>query len=188
MAVSLLQDAVEAMAHEVAGSVHAKIGPRANFLDHWDAVTSASGGRSLPCRIEMTELNAARVGFKHQGVNPALSDAEKHRVAAHRFLVDTARDFFSTNFDELSEADLIVNTGVRAAIKLAEDALEKDAKTTALEHCRDALDIVESLMKVAVKLSENDDFGPPLPTELKDAALFGPFLRTYERDHSILAV
>ncbi|MEA3176793.1 MAG: hypothetical protein QOI59_316, partial [Gammaproteobacteria bacterium] len=50
------------------------------------------------------------------------------------------------------------------------------------------LALVESLMKVAVKVSENDEFGPPLPTELKDAALFGPFLRTYERDHSILAV
>ncbi len=115
MAISLLQDAVEAMAHEVAASVQAKIAVRAIFLDHWDEVSAAAGGKSLPFRIEMTELNVARVGFKHQGANPALSDAEKHLAAAHRFLVDTACEFFSSDFDGLLEADLIANAEVRAA-------------------------------------------------------------------------
>jgi hypothetical protein len=170
MAISLLQDAVEAMAHEAAASVHATIGARANFLDHWDAVASAGAGKKLPYKIEMTELNVARVGFKHQGVNPATSDAEKHGTAAHRFLAETAKEFFATDFDELSEADLIANADIRATSKLAEQALTADDPTKALEHCRNALDTVESLMRSAIVVSEQDHFGPPVPREFRAAA------------------
>lgn len=94
MAISLLQDAVEAMAHEAAASVNVPLPARSNFLDHWDAVAKSSSGNQLPYKIEMTELNAARVAFKHLGVNPALSEAEKQRLSAHRFLVETAQAFF----------------------------------------------------------------------------------------------
>jgi hypothetical protein len=164
MAISLLQDAVEALAHEAAASVNATLKPRANFLDHWDAV--AATGKSLPYKIEMTELNQARVGFKHLGVNPAISDAEKHMAAAHRFLVETAREFFSTDFDVLSEADLIENAKLRAAIRESENVLTAGNAELALEHCRDALDVVESLMSAVAVVSERDS-KPPMSKKLQ---------------------
>jgi len=75
MAISLLQDAVEAMAHEAAASVNAQLKTHTNFLEHWDAVAKSASGKQLPYKIEMTELNAARVNFKHLGVNPSLPEA-----------------------------------------------------------------------------------------------------------------
>jgi hypothetical protein len=103
-------------------------------------------------------------------VNPALSDAEKHVAAAHRFLVQTAHEFFRTDFDDLSEADLIVNPSVRSAIKRAEDAVSRDAANEGLEQCREALDAVESLIGEAVVVSEKSLAGPPVPTEFRGIA------------------
>ena len=151
MAVSLLQDAVEAMAHEAAASVGAVTSAHTRFLEHWDAVAKA-GDKTLPYRTEMGELNTARVGFKHQGVNPDIADAEKHAVAAHRFLVETAREFFGwSDFDSLSEADLISSAVVQASVKAAESALAAGDPTKALEICRDALDHAETSLKYTQK-------------------------------------
>jgi hypothetical protein len=170
MAVSLLQDAVEAMAHEAAASVNAQLKSHASFLEHWDAVAKSGSPKRLAFKIEMTELNTARVAFKHQGVNHALSEAEKQCSAAHRFLVETARDFFGADFDDISEADLIANSQIRDALKAAESALIASEPTKSLECCRDALDTVETLMADAVVVSEQDSFGPNIPKEFRSAA------------------
>ncbi len=118
----------------------------------------------------MAELNAARVAFKHQGVNPALSEAEKQRLAATRFLVETAREFFGVDFDNLSEADLIANTKTRDGVKAAECALTASDPTKSLEYCREALDSVEKLMSEAVVVSESDSSVPNIPREFRSAA------------------
>lgn len=170
MAISLLQDAVEAMAHEAAASVNAQLSARANFLDHWDGVVNSGSGKQLPYKIEMAELNVARVAFKHQGVNPAVAEAEKQRLAAHRFLVEVAQNFFGVDFDDISEADLVVNAKIRLALKNAESALTSSDPSKSLECCRDALDCVEDLMKTAVVVSEKDPFGPRIPREFISAA------------------
>lgn len=170
MAISLLQDAVEAMAHEAAAFVNAQLKAHTNFLEHWDAVTRGGSGKQLPYKIEMTELNAARVNFKHLGVSPSLSEAEKQRLAAHRFLVETAGVFFNVDFDDISEADLIANAKIQSAVKAAEAALMAGDPTKSLECSRDALDAVEDLMKIAVIVTERDHFGPHVPREVREAA------------------
>jgi hypothetical protein len=170
MAISLLQDAVEATAHEAAASVNAPLKPLTAFLEHWDAISKLGSGKKLPYKIDMTELNAARVNFKHLGVNPAVGEAEKQRVAAHRFLVETAREFFGADFDDLSEADLIADSGIQDAIKAAESALSASDPTKSLEYCREALDTAEKLMAEAVAVSEKDHFGPKIPKEFRTAA------------------
>jgi hypothetical protein len=142
----------------------------ANFLDHWEAVAKSGSGKRLPYKIEMAELNVARVGFKHQGVSPAVAEAEKQRVAAHRFLVEVAQDFFGVDFDDISEADLIVTAEIRLALKNAESALTSSDPSKSLECCREALDCVENLMKTAVVVSEDDPFGPRIPREVLSAA------------------
>lgn len=170
MAISLLQDAVEAMAHDAAASVNAQLKVHANFLEHWDAVAKSSAGKQLPYKIEMTELNAARVSFKHLGVSPSLSEADKQRLAAHRFLVETAHVFFNVDFDDISEADLIANAQIQSAVKAAEAALIASDPTKSLEYSRIALDAVEDLMKSAVIVAEKDHFDPPIPREVRAAA------------------
>jgi hypothetical protein len=170
MTISLLQDAVEAMAHDAAASVGAKVPARANFLDYWDAVTTSGSAKTLQSRSEMAALNAARVAFKHHGVEPAPSEAEKHVLAAHRFLQETARTFFDIDFDGLSEADLISEEPIRVAVKAAEDALARCDAKVALERCRDALDVFDSLHKATIPVAEKDPFGPRIPRELQPYA------------------
>jgi hypothetical protein len=170
MAISLLQDAVEAMAHEAAASVNAEISARANFLDHWVAVAKVGNGKTLPDRVQMADLNAARVAFKHQGVNPSLAEAEKQRLSARRFLTETAREFFSVDFDDISEADLITSIEIKSAVKAAEAALTASEATKSLECCKDALDVVEKLMRDAVVVTEKSNSGPSIPREAREAA------------------
>lgn len=170
MAVSLLQDAVEAMAHEAAASVGARVGARTYFLEHWDAVAKTGSPKQLLHKMEMNELNTARVGFKHHGVNPAQSDAEKHRLAVQRFLAETARDFFNVDFDELSEVDLVVDAKVRDALKAAESTLAANDPTKSLECCRAALDVVEEIIKESVPVTERAPAAPSVPKEFQSAA------------------
>jgi hypothetical protein len=157
------------MAHDAAAFVNAPLKHHSSFLGHWDAVANCGSAKQLPYKTEMDELNTARVAFKHQGVNASVSEAEKQRTAAHRFLVETARDFFQIDFDELSEADLIVDSKIRDAVKAAEAALKSDA-TQCLECSRTALDLVEKVMAETVVVAEKDLFGPPIPRELRSAA------------------
>jgi hypothetical protein len=170
MAISLLQDAVEAMAHQAAASVNALLKPHAGFLEHWDAVAKSGAGKQLPYKIEMTELNAARVAFKHLGVSPSLSEAEKQRLAAHRFLIETARVFFNVDFDGISEADLVANPQINSAVKAAEAALMAGDPAKSLECSREALDAVEELMKSTVIVAERNPSGPKIPREVRGAA------------------
>lgn|GEM_PF-4688075 len=168
MTVSLLQDAVEAMAHDAAAAIGASTSARASFLDYWEAAAKVS--KPLPYRSEMNTLNQARVGFKHHGVDPSLAEAEKHVLAAHRFLQEVGLQFLGVDFDGLSEVDLVSDGGIRTALKAAEDALAGDDAKTALERCRDALDVLESLQKKTIPVSEHDHFGPPVPREVRQYA------------------
>jgi hypothetical protein len=83
--VAHLQDAVESLAYTVAAQLGANLRPNANFHDYWDEVAKL-GGKRLPYKSEMSELNHARVGFKHKGTLPAERDAERFVRAAHRGL------------------------------------------------------------------------------------------------------
>jgi len=148
MAISLLQDAVEAMAHDAAASVNAQLPARASFLDHWEAVAKCPSGKQLPYKIEMRELNAARVAFKHQGVSPAVSEAEKQRLAAHRFLAETAQGFFGLDFDELSEADLIANVDIHSA-----------SRSRVCAHCSGSVEIPGVLSSCARLGGKPDESG-----------------------------
>jgi hypothetical protein len=170
MAISLLQDAVEAMAHDAAASLGASARAGAGLLDYWDAVAKSQSGKVLPYKIEMAALNAARVGFKHHGAEHAPAEVEKHVLAAHRFLQEAALQFFGVDFDGLSEADLISAEGVRIALKAAEEALTRDDVKGTLERSRDALDVLQALLKKTVPVAEEDPFGPPIPLELRKAA------------------
>ena len=155
MTVSLLQDAVEAMAHEVASIVGARMKTNPSFLEHWEAIANVPPNRLLPYRVDMDDLNSARVGFKHRGNNPDRADAERHTGRAHLFLLETAKTFFDVNFDELSEVDLVADNAVRAALKAGELAAIAGNVEVALERCRDAMDLVDKTLRESIVVAPN---------------------------------
>lgn len=123
-------------------------------------------GKALPYKTEMAALNSARVSFKHHGVEPSLAEAEKHISAAHRFLQDAALQFFDTDFDTLSEADLVSDDAIRTALKAAEGSLIRGDARGALQSCRDALDALEASRWKSIPVSEHH-FGPNVPREIQ---------------------
>ena len=157
VAVSLLQDSVESLAHAAAGEVKADIPAKAGFVDYWDKF---SGPKKLPYRTEMTSLNNARVSYKHHGVLPAAIEAERFATLAHRFLVETAQEFFGIDFDRTSEADLIANSQCRNFLRSAEAELANNSLEDALNRCRDAMDEVTSELTRRLPWGNPQIFGP----------------------------
>jgi hypothetical protein len=159
VAVSLLQDSVESLAHAAAGEVKADIPARAAFVDYWDKF---NGPMKLPYRTEMASLNNARVSYKHHGVLPAPAEAERFAVLAHRFLVETTQEFFAIDFDRTSETDLVANSECRDYLRSAEAKLEKEDLETALNRCRDAMDAVIADLKRQLPWGKPQIFGSRL--------------------------
>lgn len=161
VAVSLLQDSVESLAHTAAAQVNASLPAKAAFVDYWDKFP---GPKTLPFRTEMVALNAARVNYKHHGGLPANDEAERYAVDAHRFLVETSKLFFDIDFDRLSEADLIANEECRELVRAAEIDLAKGELVEALKRCRDAMDKVQSELAKRVPWGQRQAFNPRLST------------------------
>jgi hypothetical protein len=166
VAVSLLQDSVESLAHSAAGQIKATLPPKAAFADYWDKFP---GPKTLPYRTEMMTLNVARVAYKHYGALPASEEADRMAVDAHRFLVETSKIFFDSDFDRTSEADLLANAKCREFIVSAEDHLAKAEPYEALKRCRDAMDELEKELATRVPWSSRHR-ASPLRLESRDAA------------------
>jgi hypothetical protein len=157
VAVSLLQDSVESLAHSAAGNVNASLPARASFVDYWDKLP---GPKKLPYRTEMTALNNARVSYKHHGVLPATNEAERLAVLAHQFLVETTQLFFSVDFDRVTEVDLIANQKCRAFVVSAETELASGNINVALNRCLDAMDEVKNDLAERVPPVKRQPFPP----------------------------
>lgn len=151
LAVSLFQDAAEIGARAATKAVGAK--PGASFLDYWDQVTKAghpAPRHELPMKAEMSQLNAARVNFKHQGNPPAYADGFQRDVEKFLRLVST--DFLGQDFDTLSQADLIGDKDMWNAMKAAELAIHEKRPVDALCRCADA---------IGIAFERRLDFGDP---------------------------
>jgi hypothetical protein len=165
VAVSLLQDSVESLAHSAAARVNVSLPAKAALADYWDKFP---GPKKLPYRTEMMTLNAARVAYKHHGALPAAEEAERLSVDAHRFLVEVSKSFFDAEFDHVSEADLLTNEKCREFIRSAEDQLAKAELYEALKRCSDAMDEVQKELATRVPWSSRHSYPPRL--ESRDAA------------------
>lgn len=140
LAVSLFQDAAEIVVRAASKAVGAK--PGQTFLDYWNEVAKAGESAprdQLPMKTEMSQLNAARVNFKHQGNPPVYADGFQRDV--EKFLRSVCKDFLGADFDSISQADLIGDSEMRAAIKSAEHALSIAQYDDALRRCADAVDL-----------------------------------------------
>ena len=140
LAVSLFQDSIEICARAATKAVGAE--PGRTFTAYWQQVVKAAKDAprdKLPMLAEMSQLNAARVAFKHHGNPPAYADGFQRDC--EEFLRLVMRDFLGESFDGLSQADMIGDQDIRLAMKAAERALIEDGPKAALQRCADGLNI-----------------------------------------------
>jgi hypothetical protein len=168
LAVSLFQDSVEIMIWTIAKEVDVELKKYDSFLKIWDPIKDApknDKNLSLPLKSKIIELNTSRVGFKHYGNLPALSDGVKFLGYADEFIRETMKSFFNKDFDDLSLADVIKNEYIRKRIKVAEKYLLDDDFKNCLINCAEA----ELLSTKEIKL-----LIPKADSSLSDAGiLFG---------------
>lgn len=141
LATSLFHDAVEIAARSCATRVGANPSKKLEFLGYWDEVHKvgkAAPQSELPMKLPMTRLNQARVDFKHHGNPPA--DASGFERDSRAFLKSVFRDFLGTDFDALSQADLVQDERMRRCMKAAEQALAAGRVRDCLCRCADAMD------------------------------------------------
>lgn len=94
----------------------------------------------------MQDLNHARVGFKHRGVIPAETEAERFLKLSHLFLTEATQTFFGLDFDAVSEAEMIASIALREAVQRAEATLHSGDLYESLTARRDAMTIVETML------------------------------------------
>ncbi len=155
VAISHFQDAVEMLLWVAIKEKNLKCnnGERASLLDMWNAVNDYLPDGELPHRACMTELNKARVGFKHYGILPAPSEAEKFLAYARLFLADATRLLFGEDFESISLADRIEDEQIKGMLKRAEQVLAEGKMLECVTECAKAhYAISKSLMKVVPRM------------------------------------
>lgn len=158
LAISLMQDSVEAMIWTVVKELDAPVKERDSFDKVWDSIPKAKQNKEkkeLPLRSKMLELNKARVNFKHYGNLPDSSDAIKFISYTEEFLKIVAREFLNINFEETSISDLIKNNDVREKIKEAELEYKNENWKDALIKCAEAEKIVTSTLNKILPTIDN---------------------------------
>lgn len=123
VAVSLLQDSVEIFIWHLLKYLDAEPKDNSPFTSYFDLVANAKNNAektSLPFKAKIIELNKARVGFKHYGNLPDISEAKKFRAYTEEFLAESCSAFFSIEFELLTLADLVPYENIRSRLKSAE--------------------------------------------------------------------
>jgi hypothetical protein len=111
LAVSVGQDAVELFLRAVMKERHAPGQKMADeFIKAMDYIDAAADGveqLKVPFRGKLIELNKARVNFKHYGLSPERSDAERLVGYVSQFFDEATPRFFGTSFEDISLADTL---------------------------------------------------------------------------------
>ena len=155
VAVSHFQDAVEMFLYAVVreDGLDVKKNQR-GFPGLWQVVDGHLE-RKLPYRVEMLELNSARVQFKHNGMPPALSVAERCLLDTRRFLVDATRVVFGEDFESISLVDLIADAEMQAVLKQGEHHLAQGEPSECMDQCRKAHELVSTfVVKIFPRMSQ----------------------------------
>jgi hypothetical protein len=174
VAISHFQDAVEmllwtAVKQRDLGNARKEM----SFFDLWKSVEGSLRDAKLPHYSSMTELNNARVNFKHFGNLPEPSDAEKFLSYTREFLTEAAKLVFDTAFESLSLADLVLNARVKDLLKTAEGHLTQNELEQCMNECAQAEHIVSGSLSQVF---------PTVPSHLTDyAGLFDRDKQTYAR-------
>ena len=83
-------------------------------------------------RNELVQLNTIRNNIKHQGITPNISQNKALILPIITFFQEYSKRFFEVDWDLISLADLIKDTGVRNALKSVEILIDNENYKTAL--------------------------------------------------------
>lgn len=136
LAISLFQDSIESVIWLATKELGLDVKEKENFTVLLDKVHQELDKLSIkiPLKAKILELNKARVSFKHYGILPDISEANKFHGYAETYLITIFELYFKKDFDDISMSDLIASDKVRLLIKEAEKNFSiKDYKSCVAE-------------------------------------------------------
>ncbi|MBA2595108.1 MAG: hypothetical protein H0V00_00595 [Chloroflexia bacterium] len=122
IAVLTLHDAVELFLHLAAQYVNVSLtrGARLEFNEYFGKIAEAEPSKRLTRQQHMGQLNAARVGLKHQGIRPSSAEVESFRLTVREFLIENTPKVFGVSLESVSIVDLVRFPACRAHLRDAE--------------------------------------------------------------------
>ena len=99
-----VHDSVEIFQLVVLDSLNAST--KFEFMDFWERVKTKTG-KEPPYKDRFGQLNHMRVGFKHKGVAPNLSELREVAAVIWPFFVEVSQDFLGVDFANQSLAVLV---------------------------------------------------------------------------------
>ncbi|BAY87981.1 hypothetical protein NIES267_75230 (plasmid) [Calothrix parasitica NIES-267] len=133
LAISLFQDSIESVIWLVTKDLGLNIKEKESFtvlLDKVHQELDDNQSIKIPLKAKIQELNKARVSFKHYGILPDISQANKFHGYTEAYLRTIFELYFKKDFDDISMSDLIASDEIRLLIKQAEKNLSiKDYKS-----------------------------------------------------------
>lgn len=158
LAISLFQDSVEMCVWALVKEKNITAKDGASFTANLEAVQKA--GFMVQHVAKLSELNKARVGFKHYGNLPAPDEAVKFQAYVDDFLKAAFRDHFNLDFEELSLVDLVSDGQVRKRLKDAERLMQGGDFTKA---------VFDIAVAKAMLFGRLDRFVPKVDNNLRSA-------------------
>lgn len=132
LAISIFQDSVELLCNSILQELDPKASKDTRFDQFYKLILEAPHNENkikLSHWSKMRALNKARVGFKHYGNLPDVTQAREYQRYTEDFLRDSFSDFFNEDFDVFSLSELIPFKDVRSHVKEAEKfLLEEEVK------------------------------------------------------------
>jgi Rad3-related DNA helicase len=111
------------------------------FGEFWSNIESK--GLPRPSRFgPMDQLNSERTAFKHKGILPNPAKVPSRLLEASAFCEEIAKDYLGLDYQSVTLADLIQNSGARTKLKDAEAAAARGDFAAAVTDCGNAFDIL----------------------------------------------
>lgn len=181
--ILLLHDSAELMLVAVADHLGADVRAKDTLLDYYERIKAADcQHRTLPCRAEISRLNALRNSAKHKGIFPDMK-SNGYLVSVVRGLLEyMCETYLEAQFSSISLRTLIRDEKVRQYIDEAEAHLETRQIEEALISLAFAMYCLCELPAVPWYLgSEPDSMGKQAPMLRPEVYSMQHIVRLIER-------
>lgn len=159
-AVSVLQDAIELYLRALGEQFHAQVKSKSSFEELVSEVVKSIAPGTLPFRSSLTQLNAARVNFKHHAIPPAPEVSQKLLVEMDSFFIETLRSLLELEVAQVSLIRLLGHPRTEALLARAEEAI-------AVEKYEEAV----ALVAKALAVFSRRESGIEAPRPLRSSAM-----------------
>ena len=134
-----VHDAVEMFQLVVLEAVGAS--GKFEFMSFWEQV-KVKTSKEPPYKDRMGQLNHMRVGFKHKGVLPDLSELRDVAEIVSRFFSEVSREYLQLDFSTLTLAELVDDAEVQQHLRAAGDLIDAENYSEAVIETAKAFYIV----------------------------------------------